>query len=435
MLLSLTHRDVQLLTYEDGVVCNDTPPSDYDFLHGLDQITLDQCMGLRDWLINEAVRLPDLSTVIEGIAQKLNTMGVPVDRMTTAVEYLHCAYAGIGRYWSKQEQSSTVYFPHEGLIEALYRSSPIYYVHQTREWLHLDLSRTPDTLFSVIPDLKLSGYTFYICIPIFFANGSGNSITFATNAAHGFTQQHMHILRFLMPIISIVMELRATIRQLDDVLRIYVGDEPHRAILSGVIRRGQVSRIRSAILVVDMRDYTRISSKMSPEQTVALLNDYFDYIVPPIEAQGGQVLKYMGDALLAIFRDETEDTGTATRAALNAAIDMIHRISEARCLGSSLYPVEVGIALHHGEAAYGNVGAGQRLDFTVIGRDVNIACRVAKLNKALNAPILMTKTFAHHIWQEQQTHQEQQQKHKYVGDYALEGIDEKVQLYTPNRAL
>lgn len=423
MLLSLTNRDVQPLTYADGLVLSAPHCDEHDFLSSLDHKTLNHCIQMRDWLVNHAVRLPDLSVVIEGIAQRLNAMGVPVDRMTTAVEYLHCAYAGVGRYWSKQEQSSTVYFPHEGLIEQLYRSSPIYYVHQTREWLHLDLSRTPDTLFSVIPDLKAAGITFYICIPIFFANGSGNSITFATKAVEGFNAQHMHILRFIMPIINLVMELRATVRQLDDVLRIYVGDEPHRAILSGVIRRGQVSRIRSAILVVDMRHYTRISSQMSPEQTVALLNDYFDYIVPPIEAEGGEVLKYMGDALLAIFRDKSDDIGTAAQSALSAAHTMMHRMSEARCLGSSLYPVDVGIALHHGEAAYGNVGAGQRLDFTVIGRDVNIACRVAKLNKALNKPILMTKTFAHHIWQEQ----------KCVGDYILEGMNEKVQLYTPHR--
>ena len=122
-----------------------------------------------------------------------------------------------------------------------------------------------------------------------------------------------------MPTFALITELRAVSKRLDDVLRIYVGDEPHRAILSGAILRGQVTRIRSAILFADMRSYTRLSSDLSPEAAVTLLNDYFDCLVPPIEDEGGEVLKYLGDGLLAIFRDRGDDTGGAPQSALTAA--------------------------------------------------------------------------------------------------------------------
>ena len=114
------------------------------------------------------------------------------------------------------------------------------------------------------------------------------------------------------------------------MLRIYVGDEPHRAILSGAILRGQVSRIRSAILFADMRGYTRTSSSLTPEGAVELLNDYFDCLVPPIEDEGGEVLKYLGDGLLAIFRDRGDDTGGAPQSALTAAIKALQRVARGK---------------------------------------------------------------------------------------------------------
>jgi adenylate cyclase len=419
MMLAVTDQDVVRIGPEAGAIEPPLLEDSYSELMSLEPHVMRGCLDLRDWLMTRALKMEDMGEVVCEIANRLNAIGVPVDRMTTAVESLHSEYAGVGRYWEKGQDTRIVYFPHVGRIEDLYLESPIYYVHQTREWLHLDLSRTSDHLFGIIPDLKQSGYTHYLCVPLFFTNGSGNALSFATKATEGFTLSHLRVLRIVIPIITLITELRATSRHLNDVLRIYVGDEPHREILKGVIRRGQVSRIRSAILVADMRHYTRISSLLSPEETVALLNDYFDYLVPPIEALGGEVLKYMGDGLLAIFRDDGGDKGESAQKALQAARSILHRVHEARVLGSSVYPVEVGISLHHGEAAYGNVGSGTRLDFTVISRDVNMASRVARLNKALHQPLLMTHTFAHRL----------PEKPIFLTKAELDGLDETVELY------
>jgi adenylate cyclase len=387
----------------------------------LDPALLTDVAALDDWLLGEASRMGDAGQVLAGLAERLDRLGVPVDRVTTAVEALHSEYAGVGRVWTREEGAAVRLFPHGDKAEAIYRDSPFAYVHRTRQWLLLDLAETPDDRFNIVPDLKAEGYRHYLCVPIFFTNGTENGITFATRAAEGFGGRGLAVLRRIMPALAAGMEIRAVNRRLADVLRIYVGDEPHRAILSGTIRRGEVSRIRSAILFADMRNYAGISSHLTPEGAVELLNAYFDCIVPPVEAEGGEILKYMGDGLLAIFRDVGDDTGGAAYSALTAALQAVARVETANGERRFPSPVAVGIALHHGEAAYGNVGAGERLDFTVIGRDVNLASRIAGFNKTLGEPVLMSQAFVDHLWSSPDP----------LGAFAIDGFDEETVLYRP----
>ena len=223
-------------------------------------------------------------------------------------------------------------------------------MHRTRDWLLMDLSRTPDDRFGIIPELKAAGYQHYLVVPIFFASGSANGITFATRAPDGFGEHGLMLLRFALPMLAFILEVRALGQRLENVLRIYVGDGPHREILSGTIRRGQVTRVHSAILFADMRDFTRLTAALTPEAAVDLLDAYFDCLVPPIEAGGGEVLKYMGDGLLAVFREERLD-GAAAPLALEAAADGLARLEAANRSGRFPDRIAAGVALHHGEAA------------------------------------------------------------------------------------
>jgi adenylate cyclase len=387
----------------------------------LDAESLSRAVALRDWLVMAAARMEDSNDVLTGFLERLIDLGLPIDRAVSAIEALHTEYAGIGRFWTREEGTVVRYLPHGDRREAIYQSSPFAYVNRTREWLLLDLAQTPDDLFPVIPELKEAGYRHYLTIPVRFTNGAENAISFATRSPEGFGERGLTILRLVMPSFSLVTELRATSNRLDEVLRIYVGDDPHKAILSGAIQRGQVTRIRSAILFADMRDYTRISSTLTPESAVELLNNYFDCLVPPIEDEGGEVLKYLGDGLLAIVRDKGDDTGGAAQSALTAAIRALQRIEAANNEGRFPVPINVGFALHHGDAAYGNVGSGQRLDFTVIGRDVNLASRIADLNKRLGEPLLMSKPFVEHLWGNPLP----------LGSHAVEGFQEAVEVFRP----
>ena len=392
---------------------------------GLDPTLLPKALAIRDWLLTEAAQLADPGQISPGLAERLIALGIPIDRIMSAIDLLHSEYSGVGRVWTKEEGTTSRLFPHgpDG-DRVVYNKSPFAHVHRTREWLLLDLAQTPDDRFNIIPDLKAAGYRHYLVVPIFFTNGSHHGLTFATRAPEGFGEQGLRVLRFVVPTIAAMMEIRVLHHHLDNVLRIYVGDEPHRAILSGTIRRGQVSRIRSAILFADMRDYTRLTATLSPEEAVQLLNGYFDCLVPPIEAEGGEVLKYMGDGLLAIFREGEDDRGSAAQSALTAAVQALAQLKAANGAGRFPSPISAGVALHHGEAAYGNVGSGARLDFTVIGPDVNLASRIAQLNKVLGEPLLMSQAFVDVL----------PGRSEPLGVHAVDGFDEAVPIYRPAQA-
>ncbi len=227
---------------------------------------LEPSVGIRDWLLGEGARIDKAERMLEGLAERLIDLGVPVDRASTAIDTLHSEYAGVGRVWTRGGGVTVRLFPHGSRSQEAYLRSPFKTVHETGEWLILDLFATPDDAYAIVPDLKAEGYTHYVAAPLFFTNGTQNGITFATKSPTGFEREHIAILRFIMPALAAVMEMRVLNKQLDHVLRVYVGDEPHRAILSGDIRRGQVTRIRSAILFADMRDYTRISADMTPRR-------------------------------------------------------------------------------------------------------------------------------------------------------------------------
>jgi adenylate cyclase len=386
---------------------------------GVDPARLNAAIALRQWLLGDARNRRDTSLFLQGLCEGLNEAGVPVDRGSLAIETLHSELAGVARFWVKGEGSRSEKFRHGGDEEGAYERSPFYYVHKTRQPLLLDLRNTPDERFGIVPDLKADGYVGYLCLPIFFANGDENGIALATKSVNGFSPIDLATIGFVLPATSVVLEVLAGYRNLDQLLRIYVGDEPRQAILSGKVRRGDVMHIRSAILVADMRNYTRITSGLTPEASVDLLNAYFDCLVPPIESEGGEVLKYMGDGLLAIFRESGDDLGGAAQSALSAAIDALAQVAKANLAARFPVPIDVGIALHHGEAAYGNVGSGERLDFTVIGRDVNLASRIAQLNKLLGEPLLMSKSFTDFLWGDPEP----------LGAHDVNGFEEAIAVY------
>jgi adenylate cyclase len=388
-------------------------------VEALDPALIEPGLAVRDWLLAEGARQSEWSVLLSGLAERLKGLGVPLDRITTAIDALHSEYSGIGRIWTEEEGYAFRLFPHGRDTDEVYARSPFAEVHRTGRWLLLDLAATPDDAYGIVPDLKKAGYAEYLVVPICFTSGSQNGVSFATRTRGGFDARARSVLRFVLPTLAAAMEMRTVNQRLDNVLRIYVGDEPHKAILSGTIQRGQVSRIRSAILFADMRGYTRLSSRLEPEGAVELLNVFFDCLVPPIEHEGGEVLKYLGDGLLAIFRDRGDDTGQSAQAALSAAVSGLVQLDEANRQGRFVSPVGAGIALHHGEAAYGNVGSGMRLDFTVIGPDVNLASRIAQMNKVLGEPLLMSRAFADHLWGDPE----------FLGAYELDGFEDRVPIY------
>src|SRR5690606_33775971 len=149
------------------------------------------------------------------------------------------------------------------------------------------------------------------------------------------------------------------------------------------------------MVTLDLRGFTALSDREPPERMTEWLNGYFDIAVPGIEAEGGEVLKFMGDGVLATFTVDG-DPDEACRRALRAAGSVIDALQGATGMFAPYRPVA---ALHRGTIAYGNVGASDRLDFTAIGSDVNLLSRLEALCKSLDLTLLMSERFARGVGQ------------------------------------
>ena len=225
----------------------------------------------------------------------------------------------------------------------------------------------------------------------------------------------------VLPTYSAVVESKTLVRFVQNLLSTYVGHEPSQLILEGQVRRGDVRTITAAIMLMDLRDFTMLTNILSPRAVIRLLNEYFDRVFPPIREQGGEVLEIMGDGVLAIFRHEARDGGRAAcRAALEAARRALGALAERnRMLPDGGAVLQAGAALHYGTVSYGNIGAGDRLDFTVIGADVNLTSRIEHFNRELGRTLIMSQAFAEQldcpVWE--------------IGHYELRGFTKRQPLF------
>jgi adenylate cyclase len=383
-----------------------------------------EAVRISAWLLSDGMQIADLGQALEQLCERIAAVGVPLARATTSVQLLHANSDGVGREWRQGEAMIERLYAYGPDSEAEYRRSPFAAAHATGRWIDIWLPTTPDATYSIVPELKRDGFGHYLCVPVKFSTGrQRNGVTFATRAPSRFSEQHIEFFASILPALHAVLEVRAANRMLDDVLHTYVGGDPRRRILAGDVHRGAVTRIRSAILFSDLRGFTGLTMRLSEEAIADLLNRYFDAIVPEIELRGGEILKYIGDGILAIFQDGVAADGPASAcdAALAAARAGLAALADENRIDSVAGTLSAGIALHYGEAAYGNVGSGQRLDFTVIGRDVNIANRLTRLNEPLAQPILMSAAFA----------KCQTAPTTAIGLHALKGMGQDIALYVP----
>ena len=354
-----------------------------------------KALGLMAWLLGPNQRSA-VEAVIEELCERLLDAGLPIDRYGSSISMVTAEHDAVSRLWVRGAGMTYNTYVRPEEEDPDYLASPYFEASSTGTWVELWLPDTPDDRFGIVPELKRAGYRHYLCAPFTLTNGSNGWSTFATTRDRGFDEQDLLTLAFIMPALATRIDARVGWLTLDKLLRTYVGEEPHTAILAGRAKRGQVSTIRAAMLVADLRDSTGHIAELSAVGAVGLLNDLFDALVPSIEGRGGEVLKYLGDGLLAIFRDGQDGFGGAADRALEAAEASFAALAAFNRAHPDRRPMAIGVALHYGEIAYGNVGSGTRLDFTVIGRDVALASRIAAMNGPLNEPLLMSAAFAGH---------------------------------------
>ncbi len=369
-----------------------------------------------DWLLDGAPGALRPHDVLDQLCHRLIEDGFPLDRAAVFVHVLHPQYVAFSTYWRLGRPVEVLPTPYELAAEDGFLRSPATLVMRSGKDLRRELAAplAADDL-PLLAQLRADGFTDYLIQPIRFGNGEVQAVSWATRRAGGFRPHHIARLDAINRPLARIIETMALHRLCTTLLDTYVGRGSGERVLKGAIRPGDVERIEAAILVTDMRGFTAFSNAHPPEQVIARLNAVFGCIVPAVEAEGGEVLKLIGDGLLAIFPFVDGKAGDVCAAALRAA-QTADRAVAALDLES---PVRCGMALHLGEVSYGNIGAGDRLDFTAIGPAVNLAARLESLTAGMGRTIVLSSGFTDMV----------AASHELLGSFDLRGFPEPVPVY------
>lgn len=350
-----------------------------------------------DWLLDGARPATRPEELLAGLCARLSeAAGLPLARVALFVNTLHPLLFGHGFFWTPGQAVRVGEAPLTQQAEDSFQKSAPLHVLRTGEAIRRRIA-DPAGLrdFSILDELAAEGCTDYLIHPLTFSNGQIQAMSWTTRAPAGFTDAHLALLEALARPLARVVEIHALRRVATTLLDTYVGHQSGERILKGSIHCGDVERIEAVVMLLDLRGFTAFSNSRPAEAAIARVNAFFAGCVPAIEAEGGEVLKFTGDGLLAILPLQGRTRAAACAAALRAAAAIAVAVGRDHILADP--PLAYGIALHLGEVLYGNVGAGHRLDFTAMGPVVNKAARLEQLAGELGRTLLASAEFARHV--------------------------------------
>jgi len=345
------------------------------------------------WLIDHGGRALDMAGLIEGFAARLIEDGIPVQRLSCASLTVHPQIRGRNVVWTRGHATLARTRGHELEHSAVFRDSPFAALVAGAPGLRRRLEGlAPQLDYPILAEVRDAGATDYVILPVRFASGAVNYVSWTTDRAGGFTDPDIWFLADLVPLLALRLEIEAARFEGGVLLATYLGAEAARRVLAGDIRRGEGRTIRAALWYSDMRGFTALAARTD---VVVVLNRYFECAVGAVENEGGEISKFIGDAVLAIF-PAAADAATACAAALRAAYDADRRLAafneSQQAAGQA--PLAHTIALHLGDVTFGNIGGPDRLDFTVTGAAVNELARLEELAPTLGETIVASGAFA-----------------------------------------
>jgi len=377
-----------------------------------------------DWLVEGARPARRPQDVLVDTCQRTVSAGLPLYRVGVFVRTLHPNVLGRGFIWQADRDAVEVNeFPHDQADSEAFVKSPVRIVFAQ----HVEVRRRladpgcPRD-FPILDDIAREGATDFLAVPLRFLGGEVHAATFATRRPGGFSDADLAALRRVLPPFTRVAEIYANIRKARNILDAYLGPSAGEKVLAGQMRRGIGDEIRAVIWFCDLRDSTPLADSMSREAFLQLLNEYFECVLGPVQERGGEILRFIGDAALAIFPIGNDPAVVACAKALEAAKDALARmktLNEKRRQGGAP-ELRFGIGLHLGLVLYGNIGTPSRIEFTVIGAAANEAARIEALCKSLKADFIVSEQFARHLPGEW----------KPLGRHALRGVGNEVELFT-----
>ena len=345
-------------------------------------------------MIDGARSAPLPQQVLAQLSDRLVACGIPLWRVAVFVRTLHPQVMGRRFIWRPGAEIEMSEAPFGVLETAEFLDSPVARVYETGRPIRRKLTDPDGSVdFPVLADLRAQGVTDYLASPLFFTDGAIHVVTCTTREPGGFTDAQIAGIEAIITPLARVAETRSLRRMAGVLLDTYVGHDAGERFLAGRIRRGDIEEIHAAIWLSDMRGFTALADRQPPRVLIDLLNRYFDCQVPVILDHGAEVLKFMGDGLLAIFTIDGDEAEVCTRALAAARQAQTNVAALSR---EAMPGLRFGLALHVGDVLYGNIGSGNRLDFTCIGPAVNFAARIEKLAGQLGREILASGEFARH---------------------------------------
>lgn len=394
---------------------------------------------VRDWLLDQALLAAPVDALLEGCAERIEKIGIPLLRGHISATTLHPEFASVGYTWHRDPGlEETARYQHETQHIRRWQVSPLLPIARgeaARVRHRLDESADVKT-YPVLGEFRAMGGTDYVALGSVFGTGgvppsevkSGMLTSWVTDRPGGFTEDDLSALERIQPALGSATRTALNMEIADTVMATYLGPDAGARVLDGEVRRGHMQVIGSAILFADLRGFTTLSDTLDRSELVPMLNAYLAAMADPVDAQGGQVLKFLGDGMLAIFALESAEAGDACARALAAAghaLDATAALNAERAAAGQ--PVmSLDIALHLGDVLYGNVGSERRLDFTVIGPAVNAASRIESLCGELDCPLLISGAFV--------TAAGPGAGFRSLGRHILRGIREPEELFTADTA-
>jgi adenylate cyclase len=376
------------------------------------------------WLLTDARRITEPKAFLTALAEQLPVHGIEVSRLHTGVPILHPQVHSYSARWDFGKGVSERFFRLNAETLPALENSPVKIVYEGGGSVRCDPTAPPrDGEFGILADLRRDGVTDYVALSIPFSDGTTKLLSVATKRPGGFSDEGTELLEAMTPAVAVNLEVQALRLTARTLLETYVGRQAGARVLEGAIRRGMGETIRAVIWLCDLRGFTSLSEQLPRDTLIKLLNQYFGSMCAALEGHGGEVLKFIGDALLAIFPILDEDPPSVCARALAAAANAqvaLATVNAARVEAGEAR-IDYGIALHVGDVMYGNIGGENRLDFTVIGPAVNLAARIDGLCRDLGRPVLLSASFVATSGLAAQR----------LGAFRLKGLSEPQEIYTP----
>jgi adenylate cyclase len=373
-----------------------------------------------DWLIEGARPSRQPREVLLDTCRRTVAAGLPIYRVGVFVRTLHPNLLGRAFIWQADKGAVEMTEAAHDLLESeAFLKSPIRVVFTEHVEVRRRLADASCPMdFPILDDLRREGATDFIAAPLRFVNGEVHAASFATRRAGGFRDEELVALRRLLAPFTRMVEIYGNMQKARNILDAYLGPSAGEKVLAGRIKRGDGQDINAVIWFCDLRDSTPLADSMTRREFLALLNDYFECVLGPVLQYQGEVLRFIGDAALAIFPvgERPAEACAKALAAAQAALAGMEKMNKNRAR-----PLRFGIGLHLGEVTYGNIGTPTRIEFTVIGAAANEAARIESLCKVLGANVLVSErvvqALPHFPW-------------RSLGSHTLRGVGDKMELFT-----